>query len=231
MTKIDFEKFYFTDIGNNAINLYNIASNYKNTIFVDLGVRIGVSSEIMLLDSDINNNKVFGVDVDWSLLDPLVNSHVNYTKISGDSSTVGKYWDKKISGLFVDTFHIKEQVLSELYFWYPHIEEGGFIAFHDTNWPEDKNDFYGNIKWDRPEEGVKSFFNVDSLNYEDEYIKISNYPESWGMTIVEIKKKKDYISEYNNWEEILNRRNYLIGLFWNENNISDVKIDLILNKK
>ena len=35
------------------------------------------------------------------------------------------------------------------------------------------------MTWDRVEEGVKSFFNVDSLNYEDEYIKMSNYPESW----------------------------------------------------
>ena len=89
--------------------------------------------------------------------------HSNYTKILGDSVTVGKYWDKKISGLFVDTFHIKEQVLCELYFWYPHVEEGGFIAFHDTNWPEGKHDVYDGIVWDRVEEGVKSFFNVDSL--------------------------------------------------------------------
>jgi len=147
----------------------------------------------------------------------------------GDSSTVGKYWDKKISGLFVDTFHIKEQVLSELYFWYSHIEEGGFIVFHDTNWPDGKHDVYGEITWDRVEEGVKSFFNVNSLNYEDEYIKMLNYPESWGMTIVEIKKKKDYVSEFPNWEEIIDRRNHLISLFWNEGNKSNVKIDLVLN--
>jgi hypothetical protein len=183
----------------------------------------------MLIDSKTNNNKVFGVDVDWSMLNSIVNSHPNYTKILGDSSTVGKCWDKKISGLFVDTFHIKEQVLSELYFWYPHVEEGGFIAFHDTNWPEGKHDVYDGITWDRVEEGVKSFFNVDSLNYEDDYIKMSNYPESWGMTIVEIKKKKDYVSEFPNWTEVIEKRNHLISLFWNEENKSDVKIDLVLN--
>ena len=226
---MNLDKFYSTDLGINVDPLYTVVSKYKNTTFVDLGVRTGVSSEIMLLDSQTNNNKVFGVDVDFNWLNPYVNYHPNYTKILGDSSTVGKYWDKKISGLFVDTFHIKEQVLSELYFWYPNIEEGGFIAFHDTNWPDDKYDEYGDIKWDRVEEGVKSFFNVDSLSYEDEFIKMNNYPESWGMTIVEIKKKKDYISEFNNWDEIFNKRNHLISFFWNEENKSDVKIDLVLN--
>ena len=217
------------DLGINKNVLYDITSKYTESIFVDLGVREGLSSKIMLSDSVKNNNKVFGVDVDWSMLNQSVGSHPNYTKILGDSSTVGKYWDTKISGLFVDTFHIKEQVLSELYFWYPHVEEGGFIAFHDTNWPEGKHDVYDGITWDRVEEGVKSFFNVDSLNYEDEYIKMSNHPESWGLTIVEIKKKKDYVSEFSNWKEIIDRRNHLISLFWNEGNKSDVKIDLVLN--
>jgi hypothetical protein len=222
-------KFYSTDIGINADPLYSVVSKYKDTTFVDLGVRSGVSSEIMLIGSHTNNNKVFGVDVDWSMLNQSVGSHPNYTKILGDSSTVGKYWDTKISGLFIDTFHIKEQVLSELYFWYPHVEEGGFIAFHDTNWPIGKHDVYSGITWDRVEEGVKSFFNVEVLNYEDEYIKMVNYPKSWGMTIVEIKKKKDYESEFPNWKEVIEKRNHLISLFWNEENKFDVKIDLVLN--
>lgn len=226
---MNLERFYTTDIGINANPLYEVISKYNNTIFVDLGVRSGVSSEIMLIDSEKNNNKVYGVDVNWSMLNPSVGSHQNYRTILGDSSTIGKYWDKKISGLFVDTFHIKEQVLSELYFWFPHVEEGGFIAFHDTNWPEGKHDVYSDITWGRVEEGVKSFFNVESLNYEDDYIKMVNYPESWGITIVEIKKKKDYISEFTNWEEVMNKRNHLISIFWNEKNKSNINIDLILN--
>jgi cephalosporin hydroxylase len=217
------------DLGINKNVLYDIISKYSESIFVDLGVREGLSSKIMLSDSVKNNNKVFGVDVDWSMLNSEVASHPNYTKILGDSSTVGKYWSENISGLFVDTFHIKEQVLSELYFWYSHIKEGGFIAFHDTNWPQGQHDVYDGITWDRVEEGVKSFFNVDSLNYEDEYIKMSNHPESWGMTIVEIKKKKDYVSEFPNWTEVIEKRNHLISLFWNKENKSDVKIDLVLN--
>ena len=58
---------------------------------------------------------------------------------------------------------------------------------------------------------------------------MTNYPESWGLTIVEIKKKKDYISEFPNWKEVIDRRNCLINIFWNEENKGDVKIDLELN--
>jgi hypothetical protein len=58
---------------------------------------------------------------------------------------------------------------------------------------------------------------------------MSNHPLSWGMTIVELKKKKNYIEEYPNWEEIIHRRNHLISIFWNEQNKFDVKIDLILD--
>ena len=49
------------------------------------------------------------------------------------------------------------------------------------------------------------------------------------MTIVHLKKKKDYISEYKDWVEIINRRNHLISLFWTEENKDNIKIDLILN--
>jgi hypothetical protein len=220
------EKFINTDLGVNSLNLYNIVSKYNNAIFVDLGVRYGDSSMIMMIDSDIKKNKVFGVDVSFDSIDNSLKDNNRYEKILGDSVTIGKYWTKKINGLFIDTFHIKEQVLSELYFWYPHIEEGGFIVFHDTNWPEGKYDIYGGVAWDRVEDGIKSFFGVDSLNYEDQYIKMLNYPESWGMTIVEIKKKKDYIESLLTWKEVFKKRNTLINIFWNEENKGNIKIDL-----
>ena len=82
------------DLGINKNVLYDITSKYTESIFVDLGVREGLSSKIMLSDSVKNNNKVFGVDVDWSMLNSEVKSHPNYTTILGDSSTVGKYWNK-----------------------------------------------------------------------------------------------------------------------------------------
>ena len=228
----DLSKYHSTDLGINSEKLFEEISKHSNTILVDLGVRGGVSSELMLLDSAQNNNKVFGVDINWGnweRLNPWVDSHENYTKLTGDSVTIGKQWDKTIGGLFVDTCHVKEQVLCELYFWYKHVKEGGFIALHDSNWPEGKHDEFGGVTWPRVEEGIKDFFNVTEINYEDDYIKMTTYPDSWGMTIVQIKKKKDYVGEYDRWSEVFSRRNQLINLFWNKDNISDITIELVVN--
>jgi hypothetical protein len=226
---MNINEYLSTDLGINAKELFDVSSKYDNSIFVDLGVRAGVSSEIMLIDSIKKNNKVYGVDVDFSMLKQELNYHPNYQKILGDSSTVGKRWNKKINGLFVDTFHIREQVLTELYFWYPHLESNSFIAFHDTNWPEDKFDVYGGITWPRVEEGIKDFFKITQLNYEDDYIKVTNFPDSWGMTIVNLKRKKNYISLFENWVEVLNKRNHLISLFWNEENSKHLDLELLLD--
>lgn len=226
---MNLEPYLNTDLGINSKILYDLIRNQSQSIFVDLGVRSGISSEIMLFNSVQNENRVYGVDVDFSKLNSGVSKHQKYIKIQGDSSTVGKYWSEKINLLFIDTFHIKEQVLSELYFWYPHIEENGFIVFHDTNWPKDKFDIYGGIKWDRVEDAVKEFFKTEELDFEDDHIEMKNYPDSWGMTVVKIKKKKNYILEYQNWEEVFEKRNLLINLFWNENNKQNIEIDLLIH--
>lgn len=217
-----------SDLGSNIYELVKKTSLIKNGILIDLGVRTGVSSEIMLLNSKILNNKVYGVDVDFGQTNKNVLNDENYETINGDSCTIGKYWNKPINCLFIDTFHIKEQVMCELYYWYKHVVNGGFIIFHDSNWPVGKFDIYNNIKWDRVEDGIKLFFNVNNLNYEDDYIKIEHFPDSWGMTIVTLKNKKNYVNDFKYWSEVFKKRNELINLFWNETNKGNNIIDLIL---
>lgn len=223
------KEILISDLGVSGYPLYDAISNYKNSTIVELGTHRGESTQVFLLDAEQQNNTVFGVDVHFRSTPDFLKENDRLHLILGDSSTVGKYWDKPVDVLFVDTFHIKQQVLSELYFWYPHVREGGLISFHDTNWPSDKHDRYGDIDWPRPEEAVKDFFNIPSLNYEDEFIHSINYPEKHGLTNIKIKKKKNYISEYKKWSEVFSGRNHLISLFWNEDNKNDVKIDLILN--
>jgi hypothetical protein len=218
-----------TDLGINVHHLFDCVSQFNNSIFVDLGVREGISSEVLLIDSSDKNNKVFGVDIDVTPLNPTVLNHQQYQFILGDSATVGKQWTGgEVNILFVDTFHIKEQVMMELYYWYPHVIKNGYIIFHDSNWPEGKQDIYGEIGWPRVEEGIKDFFNITEMDYSDEFIDVKTYPDSWGMTIVKLKEKRDYISLYSNWNHIFERRNHLISLFWNEENKNDVNIELKL---
>lgn len=216
------------DLGVSGYPLYNSIINYKNSTIVELGTYVGESTQIFLLNAEQQNNIIYSIDVSFNSLPSYIRENNRLKLILGDSSTVGRYWTKPIDILFVDTFHIKQQVLSELYFWYPHIKEEGIISFHDTNWPKNKYDIYGDITWPRPEEAIKDFFNIPSLDYEDNFIQSINHPEGWGLTNIKIKKKKDYIKEYKHWNEVFEKRNYLISLFWNETNKNNVIIDLII---
>lgn len=193
-----------SDLGKNALILAEKVKLQKNSIFVDLGVRYGVSSFILLTDSEKNNNYVYGVDLANFVL-PEVIQHPRYSLILNDSITTGKEWDaeKKVDILFVDTLHIKEQVLCELYYWYPKLSNNALIVFHDTNWPIDKKDYYKGQYWERPEEAIKDFFELIDLNYEDQNIKVEHYPESWGMTFVQLNNKQKKYGKNVNWEEVL----------------------------
>jgi cephalosporin hydroxylase len=209
------ENYLNSDLGiDNAINLLNIVKSLgSDNTFVDMGVWHGFTSHILLSDAKEKNNKVFGVDVKYDDTDKSILDNTNYTALIGDSSTLGKIWQNgPVSLIFIDTFHVKEQVLCELYHWYQHVKEGGWIVFHDTNWSDEKHDTFGGIIWDRPEEAIKLFFNIKDLNCEDNYIKSINNDISNGMTFIQIKKKTDYISRID-WKEIFDRRNHLVSLF------------------
>lgn len=189
-----------TDLGNNGILFYEKIKPLYNSKMVDLGVRYGVSSSIMLEDSFIKNNYVYGVDV-VNTVDPGVLNHSRYKLLVTDSITAAKNWSEgSIDVLFVDTLHIKEQVLNELYYWMPFVKENGLVVFHDTNWPQDKFDHYKGKYWDRPEEAVKAYFNTTDLNTENDFFTASHYPESWGMTFIQLKKKSDSFGKNVDWE-------------------------------
>lgn len=228
------ENFNFSNLGTNIYELARVVDKCgDNNVFVDLGVDYGVSSITMTYDAIERNNIVYGVDIGFNRIGFDLSEYQNYKLIQGDSSSVGKYWDVKEYGkvklLFVDTIHVACQVLTELYYWFPHVEEGGYVVFHDTNWPEGMHDLTwvpevkeNGIKWDRPEIGVGKFFGISELFekygnlgfvYEDEYIHVRHRPESWGMTTVHIKKKKDFKKNIKNWDEVFQQRNTVVGYF------------------
>jgi predicted O-methyltransferase YrrM len=232
--KVNIDNLYHickrTNLGENARELYKIVQLFTNAMFVDLGVKTGNSSEILLMNAYENNNHVYGIDVDFSMLSPYISCNQNYIPLYGDSVTIGEKWIRPIDLIFIDTLHVKEQTLMELLFWYPNVKEGGYIILHDTNWESTKHDNYGDIVWDTVDLAILKFFQIQNLNYNDEFIEVIHYPKYNGMTFIKIKKKKDYaknISE-EDWQNIIEKRNYLIRSIWNENNIGDLLIDLKL---
>ena len=213
---MNLESLYNSELGVNVNQLWDHVKRYENSLFVELGSSPGTSATVMLIDSQVKNNNVVAIDTELRWLPAHLMQNRRYEPIKGDSSSVGKIWDRvQIAGLFVDTIHAKEQVLCEIKFWYPHVKEGGFIAFHDTHWADDHFDVYNGVQYEKPEKAVIEYFGIDeSLNHEDEFIKVSSYPESFGMTFVEIKKKKDYESNVKDWDAVFKVRDELTKFCW-----------------
>jgi len=231
------ENFVFSNLGTNLYQLARVVDKCgENNVFVDLGVDYGVSSLTMTYDSVERNNTVYGVDTQFRRLGFDLGEYPTYKMIQGDSSSVGKAWDTEEYGtvklLFVDSIHVAAQVASELYNWWDHMEEDGYIVFHDTNWPAGMHDLTWvpevkekGIQWDRPEVAVGRFFGITELfekhgnegfTYEDDYISVLHRPESWGLTTVHIKKKKNYKENIDDWSDIFEDRNRVLSYFQKE---------------
>lgn len=218
-----------SDLGENSHKLHEISQSFSNSVFVDLGVRYGVSSHILCDNSKKLNNLIYGIDTDFSLLKRELFYDQNYKMIEGDSSTIGR--DINIQSgvdiLFVDTLHVEEQVLCELYYWIDKMNENSYIIFHDSHWPKNMRENIGGLDWDRVEGAITKFFNLKELkNQKSDIIEVTCYPESYGMTFIKIIKKIDFKNNIKNWEKIFEKRNQLLSFFWNEDNINDKIIDL-----
>ena len=106
---------------------------------------------------------------------------------------------------------------------------------HDLTWHPEVQE--KGLKWDRPEVAVGRFFGITELfekygnegfRYEDDYIRVRHRPESWGMTTVKIKEKKDFISNIDDWDQIFQDRNTVVGYFKQEPDafvIGDIRND------
>jgi len=81
--------------------------------------------------SDDNDLKMF-----WSLFDDL-GLRENIVALQGKSEVFAHSWEFGINLLFIDGDHSYDGVKSDYIAWYPHVRDGGVIAFHDyhKNWP------------------------------------------------------------------------------------------------
>lgn len=222
------------ELGENILHLVRILelNDTKNKILVDLGVETGKSSKVLLHKSLEKNNKVFGVDPIKCVAMPGVMNHPNYTFLKNDSVAAGKNWKNlRPFIIFIDSVHAKEQVLRELYYWWDLLEVGGTLVFHDTEWenyihkashpcagkkPGNSGlgyDYYMGRVWETPDKAIKQFFNIPTLNYENDIIQSIHYPTSLGMTYIKKKSENDYKKTVTNWEKIENDRLLLLSVF------------------
>jgi hypothetical protein len=218
------------DLGTNAFVLEQYVKEKENSIFVDIGVRFGCSSAIMSIDSVRKNNKIYGIDVEYGTFNDSCVSGENYTKLLGDSSTIGKNTQikdlKKVDVLFIDSLHVREQVLCELYYWVPRLNENALIVFHDSHWPDGKKDSFGGKTWESVDKAIIEYFGLESLDdYSDEQIEVNCYPPSWGMTFIKIFNPKKFENKVKDWNKVFEDRNYIISSVSDEINSDVVEID------
>lgn len=206
--------------------LFDEFNKIKDGILVELGVWDGFSSRLMLERCLENNNLIAAVDINTRFKSD--NPHWNY--INHDSAHVGEYWeDKKVDLVFFDTVHVKEQVLTETYYWWDHIKDGGLAVYHDTSWHGYRHhsrhraagkkpgssrqgyDRYGGIDWETPDKAVEEFFGIN-LNPPERDINNDNFvdiyedeyikvEQNWALLgLTLVKKKKHY--DYKNNKDI-----------------------------
>lgn len=222
------------DLGENAFVLEKYVKEKEDSVFVDIGVRFGCSSAIMSIDSVRKNNRIYGIDVDYSTFNGNSILGENYTKLLGDSSTIGKNTKikdlKKVDVLFIDSLHVREQVLCELYYWFPRLNNNALIVFHDSHWPDGKKDSFGGKSWESVDKAITEFFGLSSLeDYSDDEIVVNCYPPSWGMTFINISNPKKFKNKVSDWDKVFEDRNYIISSISKSISSDVTEIDYELN--
>ena len=216
-----------SDLGENAMVLLDLVKTKKDSRFMDVGVRGGVSSAILSYECEENNNQVCGCDLNFG---PFYSGgryfvNENYVCYLYDSVTLGKQWDEDpFDIIFIDTEHTREQVLAELYFWSNHIKEGGTFVFHDSHW-EFPGPVIGGRQHERVDVAITDFFGLpksvrEMTTYEDENISIRHYPTSHGMTFVQVKNLEGMqeVKKSVDWNKVFETRNWLADLLLNPQN-------------
>ena len=112
------------------------------------------------------------------------------------------------------------------FYWVPRLKEGGTVGdSHDSHYLKAREIIFGK-SWNRVDDAIREFFGLEVLeDYEDDNLKVSCYPPSWGMTFVTLKTKnfKDTVKD---WNEVFTTRNDLIQYSGTKGNVGDRTIEL-----
>ena len=182
-----------TDIGRHLITMYGEVLYKKPRIIVELGIRNGVSTNILSKVAKKCNSRLVGIDTsdcskscDWD----------KWEFIQSDSVEFGKKWKKyckeMVDVLLIDTYHTKPQVIKELNAWTDNMSDNALFIFHDTNpeWPKNVKlaNEIGSVL-----DGINEFFelriskngNHNNIFYDDNYsYYITHHDYCEGMTYI-----------------------------------------------
>lgn len=128
-----------TDIADHLLTLYGEAIELKPRVMVELGVRTGESTRVLVAAAERVGATLVSVDIDDC---SGVARSPAWRFVRSDDVEFGKRWPswaesnglpKLIDFLFIDTSHLYEHTKAEITTWFPYLAPGAKAAFHDTN--------------------------------------------------------------------------------------------------
>jgi hypothetical protein len=194
------------DLGPNARRLYDRIRvlPFEHIRCVDVGVRDGVSSRVML-EAVRGRGSVIGIDA--SEIGLALARDPDYFAIQQcDSVTALSTITDEIHAAWIDTLHIAHQAALEAALVWSLMPVGGVIGFHDTHWPAGKCDHYCGRDWPTADHAVKWLF------VGEDYALVEEFPESWGAMFVTKLKDEPLKLHGVTWQEIVDGRNTLLDI-------------------
>lgn len=133
-------------------------------IYVEIGVDEGKSARVaheyakpgvLKIYIDIHNVDPHELSIgrgQWMEQEGMVGIDKTGVFIHGDANIVAKWFNNKVSLIFIDGHHDYESVKSDTLAWEPFMKKGSVMLFHDTDYPEGVrkwlNDHFGKGKWE-----------------------------------------------------------------------------------
>lgn len=107
-----------------------------NPIIVNIGAGFGTSAAAML--EERSDAFIFSVDREEKPVERtnLIKCGLDFTRcvrILGVSWDVGKHFPIQIPALFVDGGHSHTAITKDIKAWFPKVQSGGLVFFHDYN--------------------------------------------------------------------------------------------------
>lgn len=124
------------DSDRHALTLFSIGLGSRGKVFVELGVRDGVTTGPLLEAAKLNGGMLYSVDVSETsfVCTPEYEAHWSFSK--SDAITFLEGWDKsqKIDLLYIDDWHSYDHVRQELEIADTLVGPSSVILLHDLMW-------------------------------------------------------------------------------------------------
>ena len=132
---------YLSNINDSEKRLHALYASQARESIVEIGVLSGATTRLLLERSTCT---VFGIDPivpdsmdenligDINRIAELEKNYIRFIFIKDYSHNVVKTWTHGIDYIFIDGDHNYKAVKRDFEDWFPHVNQGGVISFHDS---------------------------------------------------------------------------------------------------